>query len=65
MSAMWMEKREWGSGTFAQLSSHYLSIFTDVIEELPSGDVLHHHEDVSWGANNLIPADTDKAKWCK
>lgn len=33
----------------------YLSIFADVVEELASWDILHYHEDICWGANNLIP----------
>lgn len=53
-----MEKQGRGGETLAELCCHYLSIFTDVIKELPSGDVLHHHEDVRRGANDLVPADT-------
>lgn len=36
----------------------YLSIFADVIEELSTWDILHDHEDICRGANNLIPATT-------
>lgn len=43
-------------------SSIYLSVFADVVKELASWDILHHHEDICWGANNLIPADIH-TKW--
>lgn len=52
-----MEKQGRDGETLAELCCHYLSIFTDVIKELPSGDVLHYHEDVRRGANDLVPAD--------
>lgn len=36
---------------------YYLSIFTDVVKELSSRDILHHHEDICRGADNLIPVE--------
>lgn len=46
--------------TFYNIIVYYLSIFADVVEELSSRDILHHHEDICRGANNLIPADMNK-----
>lgn len=40
---------------YTTLKVHYLSIFADVVKELSSWDILHYHEDICWGANNLIP----------
>lgn len=44
---------------FKSIVVYYLSIFADIVKKLASRDVLHHHKDISGGANNLIPADID------
>ncbi len=37
-----------------RLTKKYLSVLDDVVEELPSGDVFHHHEDVRGGGDHLF-----------
>lgn len=41
--------------TFLQVKV-YLAMLDNVIKQLPTRNILHHHEDICWCANNLIPA---------
>lgn len=34
----------------------YTSVLTDVIKQFPAGHVLHHHEEVCRGADDLVPS---------
>lgn len=48
--------------TTSSNAGSYLSILADVIKEFTTRNILHHHEDICRGANNLIPTEMKKAE---